>query len=81
MFFAAAKEYVTAEAMFPENEEMMYWHAVTLATKGDVESSLPLFKEVFQKNENWKILTPRLVPIGLLNVSKADLQKILSINE
>ena len=77
----AMKEYALAEAMFPENEEMIYWHAVTLATNGDVESSLPLFNEVFQKNENWKILTPRLVPIGLLNVSEADLQKILSINE
>jgi len=77
----AMKEYAMAEAMFPENEEMIYWHAVTLATNSDVESSLPLFNEVFQKNENWKILTPRLVPIGLLNVSEADLQKILSINE
>ncbi len=77
----ARKEYATAEEMFPDNEEMKYWHAVTLATNGDVESSLPLFKDVFQKNKNWKILTPRLVPIGLLNVSEADLQKILSINE
>ena len=77
----AMKEYATAEEMFPDNEEMKYWHAVTLATNGDVESSLPLFKDVFQKNKNWKILTPRLVPIGLLNVSEADLQKILSINE
>ncbi len=77
----AMKEYAMAETMFPENEEMIYWHAVTLATNGDVESSLPLFKDVFQKNENWKILTPRLVPIGLLNVSDVDLQKILSVGE
>ncbi|MDH3267611.1 MAG: DUF1028 domain-containing protein [Ignavibacteria bacterium] len=77
----AMKEYAMAESMFPENEEMIYWHAVTLATNGDVENSLALFKDVFERNENWKILTPRLVPIGLLNVSETDLQKILSINE
>jgi uncharacterized Ntn-hydrolase superfamily protein len=77
----AMKEYSSAEKMFPENEEMKYWHAVTLATNGDVEASLPLFKKVFEKNENWKILTPRLVPLGLLNVSKEQLQQILSINE
>jgi uncharacterized Ntn-hydrolase superfamily protein len=77
----AMKEYSSAEKMFPENEEMKFWHAVTLATNGDVEASLPLFKKVFEKNENWKILTPRLVPIGLLNVSKEQLQQILSINE
>ena len=77
----AMKEYAAAEKMFPENEEMKYWHAVTLATNGDVEGSLPLFKAVFKKNENWKILTPRLVPIGLLNVNKEQLQKILSVGE
>jgi len=77
----AMKEYSTAEEMFPDNEEMKYWHAVTLATNGDVERSLPLFKDVFQKNENWKILTPRLVPIGLLNVNEEELKKILSSNE
>jgi uncharacterized Ntn-hydrolase superfamily protein len=77
----AMKEYSTAEKMFPDNEEMKYWHAVTLATKGNLEGSLPLFKAVFEKNKNWKILTPRLVPIGLLNVSKEQLQKILSVGE
>ncbi len=77
----AMKEYSAAEKMFPENEEMKYWHAVTLATNGDIEGSLPLFKAVFKKNENWKILTPRLVPIGLLNVNKEQLQKILSLGE
>ena len=77
----AMKEYSTAEKMFPDNEEMKYWHAVTLATRGDVEGSLPLFEAVFKKNANWKILTPRLVPIGLLNVSKEQLQKILSVGE
>lgn len=77
----AMKEYAAAEAMFPDNEEMIYWHAVTLATNGEVETSLPLFKDVFDRNKNWKILTPRLVPIGLLNVSEEELQKILTINE
>jgi len=77
----AMKEYSAAEKMFPENEEMKYWHAVTLATKGNLEGSLPLFKAVFEKNKNWKILTPRLVPIGLLNVNKEQLQKILSVSE
>ena len=77
----AMKEYAAAEAMFPDNEEMKYWHAVTLATNGEVDASLPLFKDVFERNENWKILTPRLVPIGLLNVNEEELQKVLTINE
>ena len=75
----AMKEYSTAEEMFPENLEMKFWHAVTLASIRKVDESLPLFKGVFSKDKNWKILTPRLVPIGMLTVSKEDLNKILSI--
>ncbi|MEO8398517.1 MAG: DUF1028 domain-containing protein [Ignavibacteriaceae bacterium] len=74
----AMNEYSTAEKMFPENLEMKYWHAVTLANNGKVEESLPLFKEVFSSDENWKTLTPRLTSNGMLKVSKEDLQKILS---
>ena len=29
----AMKEYSTAEKMFPDNEEMKYWHAVTTCNK------------------------------------------------
>ncbi|MBE0573076.1 MAG: DUF1028 domain-containing protein [Ignavibacteriaceae bacterium] len=77
----AMKEYSAAEKMFPENEEMKFWHATTLVNNGDLEGALPLFKEVFSKNQNWKILTSRLVPIGLLNVNSEELQKILSVSE
>lgn len=78
-FELATKEYSAAEAMFPENLEMKYWHAVTLASIGKVDESLPLFKEVFSKDENWRILTPRLVPIRILTVENDDLERILSI--
>jgi uncharacterized Ntn-hydrolase superfamily protein len=77
----AMKEYAAAEEMFPENEEMKFWHATTLVNNGNFEASLPLFKEVFLKNEKYKILTPRLVPIGLLNVNEEELTKILSVGE
>ena len=74
----AMKEYSTAETMFPDNEEMKYWHAVTLANIGKVNESLPLFKEVFKKNKNWVTLTPRLIKSELLTVSKNDLELIMN---
>ncbi len=77
----AMQEYSAAEEMFPENEEMKYWHAVTLVNNGDLDNALPLFKEVFSKNTDWKILTPRLVPIGLLLTSEENLGKILTVTE
>jgi uncharacterized Ntn-hydrolase superfamily protein len=75
----AMKEYSAAEEMFPDNEEMKYWHAVTLANNGKVDESLPIFKEVFAANGNWKILTPRLIQVGLLKVDENSLEKIISL--
>lgn len=73
----AMKEYKAAEEMFPDNEEMNYWHAVTLTNNNMLDDALPIFKKVFAKSNNWRILTPRLIPIGLLNVSESELQLIL----
>jgi len=74
---AAKREYGTAEAMNPDNVEMVYWHAVALANAGDVDASLPLFKTVFDRDANWVTLTPRLVKVELLNVSPEDLERIV----
>lgn len=73
----AMKEYMAAEDMFPDNAEMKYWHAVTLVNNERLKEALPIFKEVFAKNENWKILTPRLIEVGLLKVSEKELEEIL----
>ncbi len=73
----AREHYSSAERLFPENEEMRFWHAVTLASNGLLEESLPLFRDVFLRNENWCLLTKRLVPNGLLLVNEAGLSRIL----
>ncbi len=75
----AMEEYSAAENMFPDNLEMKYWTAVTLANNGDLEKSLPIFKEVFSKDKNWKTLTKRITKNGLLTVDEKSLNKILTI--
>ncbi len=77
----AMKEYSAAEELFPENLEMKFWRAVTLTNIGELESALPVFKEVFSKDNNWKILTPKLIVNELLNVSDEELQSILSVGD
>ncbi len=74
----AMDEYNTAMKMFPENLEMKYWTAVSLANTGDVEKSLPMFKEIFEKDNNWKELTKRLIPVGLLIVDEKILEEIIN---
>ena len=75
----AREEYDAAQKMFPENLEMTYWVAVSLANQKKIKEALVLFKNVFKKDENWRILTERLPDSELLNVSEEDMKKILSL--
>jgi uncharacterized Ntn-hydrolase superfamily protein len=42
----ALAAYRAAEAMFPDNLEMQYWHAVSLANLGRLREALPIFDAV-----------------------------------
>ena len=75
----ALKEYAAAEQMFPDNLEMKYWKAVTLANNKKIQEALPIFKEVFTADQNWKELTKRLPRSGLLNVSELEFKQILDL--
>ncbi len=77
----AVKEYGAAEEMFPDNLEMKYWHAVTLANVGKMDDAKTLFVEVFSKDRNWHTLTPRLVESELLTVSESELELIMNLIE
>lgn len=74
----ALKEYALAEEMQPENLEMKYWKAVTMANNGMLEEALPIFKFVFTKDDNWRKMTSRLPASGLLTVSQKNLQRIMN---
>jgi uncharacterized Ntn-hydrolase superfamily protein len=75
----AMNEYNAAMKMFPQNLEMQYWTAITLANNKQVDKAVPLLKKVFEKDANWKELTRRLPKVNLLTVSDADLKKILAL--
>ena len=74
---AAMKEYSSAMKMFPDNLEMKFWTAIALANKGNLKEALPMFREIFAKDKNWRDLTPRLLPNGLLKVTPDQLNEIL----
>ncbi|MGB3467351.1 MAG: tetratricopeptide repeat protein, partial [Cyclobacteriaceae bacterium] len=74
----ATKAYSSAEKMFPDNLEMQYWHAVNLANQGDMKKALPMFRKIFEQNNDWKMLTPRLIKPGILNVTDKQLKEILN---
>ena len=76
---AALREYSAAEEMFPQNLEMKFWHAVALVNMGRIDESLPLFREIFRKDQNWATLLPRLPGVDLLKADQKTLEKILSV--
>jgi len=77
----AMKEYGAAEALFPENEEMKYWHALTLLNVGETEKGMALLKQVYNKNAKWSMLTPRLTKNGLLTVEGEVLKQVLGLGK
>jgi len=75
----ALKEYKTASEMVPENVEMLFWRAETMAAGGKVEESLPLFKTVFQKEPIWAELLKRLPHSKMFPDDPELMKKILSV--
>jgi uncharacterized Ntn-hydrolase superfamily protein len=74
----AMKAYTMAMDMYPDNAEMIFWPAVTLASTGRVKDSLPLFKKVFAMDKNWAILVQRLPQVGQLPKNQALMREILA---
>jgi uncharacterized Ntn-hydrolase superfamily protein len=72
----AMEEYHAAQQLFPDNEEMQFWTAVTLLNTGNTKDSFPIFSKVFRKNGNWRKLIPNLVDAGLITVSKDKVERI-----
>ncbi len=77
----ALTEYGAAQKMFPDNTEMQYWHAVSLANIGQLDKALPMFKTIFLKDENWVELTRRIVVNGLLTVDQTTLEQIVTVHK
>jgi predicted Zn-dependent protease len=73
----AMKEYNAAMKMFPDNLEMKYWTAITLANNKQVNKAIPMLKAIYEKNANWRELTRRLPKVGLLTVTEAVLKSML----
>jgi len=62
----ALRAYAAAEALVPDNAEMVFWHAAALVNMGRVDESLPLFAKAYRLHPKWRDLVPRLPKAGLL---------------
>ncbi len=74
---AALEEYRRAEELLPGESEPIFWHAVTLASVGRVDESLPLFAKAYGLRREWRELVPRLVPAQLLPDDERAIARIV----
>jgi uncharacterized Ntn-hydrolase superfamily protein len=75
----AMAEYTRGMEIYPDNPEMIFWPAVTLASTGKVEDSLPLFRKVFAVDKNWAELLRRLPAAGQFPKDRKLLDRILAL--
>ncbi|MBI5863698.1 MAG: DUF1028 domain-containing protein [Planctomycetes bacterium] len=76
-FAAANQEYTAAAKLAPDIVELPFWQAVTLASNGKVDESLPIFKSVFAREKSrWLPLIRRLAKADLLPNDEAILSRI-----
>jgi len=72
--------YGAAEALLPDsavNGELVFWHANTLADRGRVDESIPLFRRAFAQDTLWATLIWRLPKVGLLSADSATIARIV----
>jgi len=74
---AALAYYGRAEELAPANQEMKFWHAVSLANAGRLNEAAVLFGGIFQQEEHWRELLPRLQAVGLLAVDGKVLEQMM----
>lgn len=77
---AARQHYSAAMALAPNNHEMIFWTAVALASTGDVDASLPLFRRAFRLHPAWRELVTRLPAAGLMPNDPAVMARITSVH-
>ncbi|MDH3944129.1 MAG: DUF1028 domain-containing protein [Anaerolineae bacterium] len=62
-----------------KNPELVFWHAVSLVEAKRLDEALPLFKQVFEIDDKWRELVPRLVPSEVLPDDEDVIKKITGV--
>ncbi len=75
----ALKSYGAAAEMVPDNDEFVFWTAITLVSNGREKDSLPMFARAFRMNPAWMLLVPRLPAVGQLPATPGLVDRILAV--
>lgn len=73
----AMEEYGAAMKLFPQNLEMQYWTAITLANNKKISEASAMLQKIYKKDANWRELTKRLPKVNLLTVGESDFKQLI----
>jgi len=73
----AMEEYGAAMKMFPENLEMQFWTAITLANNKKIKEAAQMLLNIYNQDSNWRELTRRLPKVNLLTVTDAEFRELI----
>ncbi len=71
----ALEAYSKAEKLLKDNIEVTYWKAISLWNANKKEMAIPILKNIFNKDKNWKTLTYRLIDSEIISASSEELDK------
>lgn len=71
----ALEAYSNAEELLKGNIEVTYWKAVSLWNADRKADAIPILKDIFKKDPNWKTLTYRLLDAEIINSTISELDK------
>jgi uncharacterized Ntn-hydrolase superfamily protein len=73
----ALREFALAVSLAPAHEELAFWQAVAMAVAGYRNEAEPLFRELFDTSENWRLLATRVAESKYLPHRSQTLDAIL----
>lgn len=71
--------YLNAQNLFPDNLEMQYWYAINLLNNKEYSRAHEILNVIFEKDDNWRILTARLKNSELLSIPDNELDKVMKL--
>jgi uncharacterized Ntn-hydrolase superfamily protein len=74
----AKEAYSISAELAPGNAEILFWQAATMVSAGEEDMAMPIFKKVFEMDEHWRVLVPRLVDSGLLPHEPELIERIVA---
>lgn len=75
----AVQHYTRGTELAPQVAELPFWQAVTLFMAGREDEALPIFRDVFAREDRWRRLVPRLPASGLLPDDPEKIERILAV--